>query len=717
MLSVTLGNSFIGNRSLYNQGRLIRLSRKAQKGLRKFGIDLVGAVPWGTHLCQLYQTKQDLIDILVPYFVAGLRNNEYCFWVTAAPLEVKESKQALEAAVPEINSYLQKGQIEILPFKSVYPSSGRFKAEAIPNGWAEKEKAALNRGFEGLRLANTLSFVDANQWEQIWKGFCDYKKAANKILPSHRILGLCNYPFENCTPGNIVDIESHYAGTLIKRGNKWLLVEDAGKRIESEAEYKSIIQTSIDAFWIVDSAGRFLELNGAFCDLLGYSREELLSMNIKDIEMNESPEEIVKHMTKIKLQGHDRFETRLQLKDGLPVDIEVSANYISEDGGGRIFVFAHNVTRRKRNEEAIRHSEAQYRELADSIADSFVALDSDLRYVYWNKACERITGIRAEEAIGRHLFEVFKEDEGTKKIAKTYLKVLKTKRPRVFIDELTMNNRKVIVENHIYPSRTGVCVFTKDITQRKELQRKLEAYTQRLEDLVRIRTEKLKTAERLAAIGETAGMVGHDIRNPLQTINGELYLMKGDLQSLPEGDVKNSVRESMQIIGEQMAYINKIVADLQDFAKTSTPILEEVDLEKTLNDILSTVSVPEDVRVAVSIREGFPKFQCDSSYLKRILINLVTNAVQAMPNGGKLIVTAIFDNKNAIINVEDTGGGISEEDRGKIFKPLFTTKSKGQGLGLAVVKKLTNALDGNITFESAIGKGTCFTVKMPLGIE
>src|SRR3989304_9233431 len=130
--------------------------------------------------------------------------------------------------------------------------------------------------------------------------------------------------------------------------------------------------------------------------------------------MIENEEEILQHMSKIKLQGHDRFETRLRRKDGLPVDIEVSANYISE-GGGRVFVFAHNVTRRKRNEEIIRHNEARYRELADSIADSFVGLDNDLRYVYWNKACERITGIRAEDAIGRHLFEVFKEDDGTRK--------------------------------------------------------------------------------------------------------------------------------------------------------------------------------------------------------------------------------------------------------------------------------------------------------------
>jgi signal transduction histidine kinase len=294
---------------------------------------------------------------------------------------------------------------------------------------------------------------------------------------------------------------------------------------------------------------------------------------------------------------------------------------------------------------------------------------------------------------------------------------LKTRKPRVFIDELTINNRKVIVENHIYPSKTGISVFTKDITQRKELQNKLEEYTQRLEDLVRIRTEKLKTAERLAAIGETAGMVGHDIRNPLQTISGELYLAKGEVDSFPEGDAKKNLIEGMQIIGEQLGYINKIVADLQDYARTSAPCLEEVDLEKTLKDIMSTVSISQDVQVAVSVKKGFPKLSSDSSYLKRILINLITNAVQAMPAGGKLTVTANWNGKNLVIKVEDTGQGIPEEAKVNIFKPLFTTKSKGQGLGLAVVKKLTTAIGGTITFESAVGKGTCFTVEIPLGIK
>lgn len=689
------------------------MHEEAQGSLRKFGLDLVGDVPWGTHLCQLYQTKRDLLDILVPYFSAGLRDNEYCLWIASSPFNLSKAEKGLKNVLPKFTYYRKRGQIEVHSFNEWYLSETKFKEDTLLQKWIDKEDLVLSQGFDGLRVLGNVS-SKSRFWTNNWKQLINYETNVTSTFKKRKILTICAYPLTCCTGKNVLDIAHSHAGTLTKLGNGWFLVEDAGKRKENEARYQSIVQTSLDAFWIIDLRGRFLEVNDAFCDLLGYSKEELLSMSIQHLERDETLQSVMKHLETVPLRGYARFEARLFRRDGSPVDLEFSAKYIGTKNSGQIFVFAHNVTRRKRNEEVIKHSETRYRELADSIADCFVALDKDLRYIYWNKASEKITGIKAKDAIGRHLFDVFKGDEATKKVAAVYLKVLKTRKPRVFIDELPMNNRKVVVENHVYPSKTGVSVFTKDITQRKELQDKLSEYTQRLEDLVRTRTEKLKAAERLATIGETAGMVGHDIRNPLQTISGEIYLAKGELMSLPETDVKKSLTDSIQIIGEQMSYISKIVADLQDYARTSLPCMEDVDLRKTVNGIMSTITVPSDVLFVVSVKKNFPKLHSDSAYLKRILINLITNAVQAMPSGGRLTLKATCNDKSALIHVKDTGEGISEETKAKIFKPLFTTKPKGQGLGLAVVKKLTNALGGNISFESKVGKGTCFTVELPL---
>ena len=247
----------------------------------------------------------------------------------------------------------------------------------------------------------------------------------------------------------------------------------------------------------------------------------------------------------------------------------------------------------------------------------------------------------------------------------------------------------------------------------EENEKRLKAHTENLEELVEEKTKQLRDTERLAAIGETAGMVGHDIRNPLQTIICELYLAKGELSSLPDGDSKETLKGTVRAIEDQVTYINKIVTDLQDYAKPLSPCYEETDVEKTLQSVLSTMFIPDSIEVTFYVDEDCPKLMTDPSYVKRILTNLVSNAVQAMPNGGKLAITAHCKDNKVFLNVEDTGEGISEEAKSKLFKPLFTTKAKGQGFGLAVVKKLTEALGGNITFESEPGKGTKFAIELP----
>jgi signal transduction histidine kinase len=253
-----------------------------------------------------------------------------------------------------------------------------------------------------------------------------------------------------------------------------------------------------------------------------------------------------------------------------------------------------------------------------------------------------------------------------------------------------------------------------DITERKAMQNKLEDYRKHLENLVEEKTRQLRDAERLSAIGETAGMVGHDIRNPLQAIIGELYLAKGELDSLPEGEAKDNLKDTVKEIEEQVTYINKIVTDLQDYAKPLAPCFEEVDLENAIQSVLSATPIPDAIKVTYFVKDGFPKLVIDPSYTRRIFTNLISNAIQAMPNGGKLTINAHSKDNKEFITVEDTGEGIPEEAKVKIFKPLFTTKAKGQGFGLAVVKKLTDALGGTITFESEPGKGTKFTIELPI---
>ena len=142
--------------------------------------------------------------------------------------------------------------------------------------------------------------------------------------------------------------------------------------------------------------------------------------------------------------------------------------------------------------------------------------------------------------------------------------------------------------------------------------------------------------------------------------------------------------------------------------------LEETSLETIVHSALANLIVPTNITVSHSIERDFPKLKLDQAYMQRILTNLTNNVIQAMPKGGKLDINAFTKNDKAIITVEDNGKGIPEGVRSKIFTPLMTTKAKGQGFGLAVVKRFTEGMGGTVTFESEVGKGTKFIIELPL---
>jgi len=260
----------------------------------------------------------------------------------------------------------------------------------------------------------------------------------------------------------------------------------------------------------------------------------------------------------------------------------------------------------------------------------------------------------------------------------------------------------------------GVWSIVRDISTQKRLQKSLERQTGNLERIVVERTKQLKDTERLVAIGQTAGMVGHDLRNPLQTLLGELFLAKTEVEDLADGDAKTNLQESFRSIEEQIAYMDKIVSDLQAFVQPVRTEKKSVDLQTLLHNVLASVVIPPSISVQVKNHNVVPTVMADPQLIKRVLVNLVTNAVQAMPNGGALtLVAKINSPKQVSISVKDTGVGIADKIKSQIFTPLFTTKPRGQGFGLAVCKRVIEAHGGTISFESTEGKGATFTIKFP----
>jgi len=261
----------------------------------------------------------------------------------------------------------------------------------------------------------------------------------------------------------------------------------------------------------------------------------------------------------------------------------------------------------------------------------------------------------------------------------------------------------------------GTWSIVRDITEQKNQQKNLKQQTDILEKIVAERTKQLRDAERLATIGQTAGMVGHDLRNPLQTVLGELYLAKSDVESIPEGIAKSSLQENIRIIEEQITYMDKIVSDLQAFVQPIKTDKKPFDLKQLIGSVFETIIVPQEITVHTKIYQKNTQIKADPQLLKRVLINLVNNAIQAMQDGGTLTICSKPHSKEKLtLYVQDTGVGISDQIKNQIFTPLFTTKPRGQGFGLAVCKRVIEAHGGTISFESQPGKGTKFTIQLPI---
>lgn len=231
------------------------------------------------------------------------------------------------------------------------------------------------------------------------------------------------------------------------------------------------------------------------------------------------------------------------------------------------------------------------------------------------------------------------------------------------------------------------------------------------EDMARLE-DQVRHADRLATLGQLAAGVAHELNEPLGAILGFAQLAE-KAEGVPEG-----VHRDLGKIVDACLYSRRIVSKLRLFSREMPPELTETDLNQIVQDALAFVKSPcakQDIRVVEDLDPGLPRIVADRGQLHQVLVNLVVNAVQAMPDGGVLTVRARAAEDNFVVVVEDTGVGMSEQVKDKIFLPFFTTKSveHGTGLGLAVVHGIVTAHGGTIEVESQIGRGSRFEVRFP----
>jgi signal transduction histidine kinase len=277
----------------------------------------------------------------------------------------------------------------------------------------------------------------------------------------------------------------------------------------------------------------------------------------------------------------------------------------------------------------------------------------------------------------------------------------------------------------------------RDITERKNMERQLQEKNEQLdtqneelrttEEELRASNEELQAtndklietqeqlirSERLAAIGQLASGVGHELRNPLGAIKNAGFYIRRRLANTDLPNTEPKVMEFLDLIDEEVNSANKVITDLLGFSRVAKPTVAPVSIAGVIEDALRDTPLPENVELIKEINNNLPMVMVDADQIRQVILNIAINAIQAMPEGGRLDIRASSKGKFVEVEFADTGGGIPEDIKNKIFDPLFTTKAKGVGLGLSVCKSILERHEGDIRVKSQEGKGTTFTLSLP----
>ncbi|MGB9676396.1 MAG: PAS domain S-box protein [Candidatus Bathyarchaeales archaeon] len=503
------------------------------------------------------------------------------------------------------------------------------------------------------------------------------------------------------------------------------LKEVEKKLTETNIRLETIFETASEGIMTVDENENITFVNSAFARMLGYEGHELIGVNLRKFVDEKSSQKIMRQ-TQVRRQGKtSRYEITLYTKDGKPRVLQVSASPLWNEKGeykGAISIIM-DVTERRKMEERLRESEERLKRLIEYAPDAIYINDLQGRFIDGNKQAEALIGYRKEELVGKTFFEVgIFPSEYLPKIKEAVAKNMRGEKygPEE-IELIRKDGERIFVEISAFPvSSSGkieVIGIVRDITERKQMQKKLEEYAQHLEELVEQRTkalkeaqEKLIKAERLAAIGQVAAMVGHDLRNPLTGINSAVYYLKNKLTACA---ADKKVMDMLKLIEESVEHANRIIADLLEYSREIKLEFTETTPKALAEEALTIVQIPEKIKVE-ALTQDSPKINVDVEKMKRVFVNIIKNAVDAMPNGGKLTIASREANGNVETSFTDTGNGMTKEVMDKIWTPFFTTKSRGMGLGLPICKRIVEAHGGKISVKSAVNKGTTFTVTIPI---
>lgn len=487
---------------------------------------------------------------------------------------------------------------------------------------------------------------------------------------------------------------------------------------EAEERYKSLFDNSRAPMFLIDAeTGAIVDANPAVCEYYGWDLNTLRNMTVYQINTL-SAQETQEEMSKAILERKNYFNFRHRKANGEIMDVEVYSSPISLKGRWLLYSIVHDISPRVASEKALTESENRFRMLVDGAPDA-IFIQTDYKFAFVNEACRILYGAKSvDELLGTDVMSRFDtqfHDAVSKRIK--LLNEDQIAAPPMEQIHYKMDGTPVHVDVTavpiLYKEKNGALVFVRDITQRKKLEHsKIEMEMQ------------MRQQQKLEAIGTLAGGVAHEINNP---INGIMNYAQLILDSPEEG---NSSRIYAQEIISESERVSKIVRDLLQFSRqekqSHSPARVKDIVDQTIS-LIKTIARRDQIILDVQIPEDLPEIKCRSQQIQQVLMNLLTNARDAVndkyPGYDEEKIIRIScelmfkeERRWIRISVEDHGMGIPTDIQEKIFEPFFSTKPKerGTGLGLSISFGIVKDHHGQLSFDTQEGKYTRFHMDLPV---
>jgi len=483
----------------------------------------------------------------------------------------------------------------------------------------------------------------------------------------------------------------------------------------SEERYARLFDSIRHGIFMSTKEGRFVDCNRAVLSMLGYdNKEDFLALDLAT-EVYEHPDDRKVFQEIVERDGFVKdYEVTFRKKGGDVINVLLTCETVSDGSEGVVGYrgMMMDVTRRKKVERDLRETNRFLQRLIEASPDGIIVTDEKGDIILYNKASERLLGYTTDEVIGKA------------NVKSLYPKGLARKIRELLMDE-RLGNRGVLPPTELFIKNKWGDVI--DISLSASLLfgdagEELAAIgifkdmgeMSRVKQQLKETQEQLFQSERLAAMGRLTSRIAHEINNPLYGIINTLELLKTEV---PETSKR---RELLDMSLSEVVRLSLMVKNMLTFSRPEEETRKDVDMNQFLQGILMFLErqlQENDVRLTVDYDPALPLVSVAPGQMRQVVLNVVKNAMEAMPHGGVLGVRTQGRQEWADICIQDTGVGMTDQVKGKIFDAFFTTKdsvAKGVGLGLSVCYGIVRDQGGEIAVESTPGQGSCFTISLPV---